>query len=152
MFVDKTSFVYDANSLYSKELRGAESVIINLSNALAKLGNQVTVINNCYNSKSINGVNWVNIKSINQIYSYDLVVANGDCRLFKYAKSKKNVLFSHSLQSIEKFLKKKKTTFSYLKYKPKICFISNYHKKNRSKILYMFGSINLEWAVDEYIH
>ena len=46
MFVDKASFVYDANSLYSKELRGAESVIINLSNALAKLGNQVTVINN----------------------------------------------------------------------------------------------------------
>ena len=36
-FVDQTSFVYDANSLYSKELRGAESVIINLSNALANL-------------------------------------------------------------------------------------------------------------------
>ena len=147
-FVDKTNFVYDANSLYSKELRGAESVIINLSNALSSLGNQVTVINNCYNSKSINGVNWVDIKSINQTYSYDLVVANGDCRLFKYAKSKKNVLFSHSLQSIEKFLRKKQL-FSYLKYKPKICFISNYHKKNRSKILHMFGSINLEWAVDD---
>lgn len=147
-FVDQTSFVYDANSLYSKELRGAESVIINLSNALANLGNQVTVINNCYNSKLINGVNWVDIKSINQIYNYDLVIANGDCRLFKYAASKKNVLFSHSLQSIEKFIRKKQL-FSYLKYKPKICFISNYHKKNRSKILYMFGSINLEWAVDE---
>ena len=147
-FVDQTSFVYDANSLYSKELRGAESVIINLSNALANLGNQVTVINNCYNSKLINGVNWVDIKSINQIYNYDLVIANGDCRLFKYAASKKNVLFSHSLQSIEKFIRKKQL-FSYLKYKPKICFISNYHKKNRSKILYMFGSISLEWAVDE---
>ena len=31
--LDKTNFNYDANSLYSKELRGAESVIINLSNA-----------------------------------------------------------------------------------------------------------------------
>ncbi len=142
-FVDKTSFVYDANSLYSKELRGAESVIINLSNALANLGNQVTVINNCYNSKSINGVNWVNIKSINQIYSYDLVVANGDCRLFKYAKSKKNVLFSHSLQSIEKFLRKKQL-FSYLKYKPKICFISNYHKKNKNlKLLVTENNFNI---------
>ena len=38
-------------------------------------------------------MNWVNIKSINQIYSYDLVVANGDCRLFKYAKSKKTFYF-----------------------------------------------------------
>lgn len=147
-FVDKTNFSYDANSLYSKELRGAESVIINLSSALANLGNQVTVINNCYKSKSINGVNWIDIKSINQIYKYDLVIANGDCRLFKYAASKKNILFSHSLQSIEKFLRKKQL-LSYLKYKPKICFLSNYHKKNRSKFLHMFGSINLEWAVDE---
>ena len=38
---------------------------------------------------------------------FDLVIANGDCRLFKYAKSNKNILFSHSLQSIEKFLRKK---------------------------------------------
>ena len=45
-FIDKTNFYYDANSLYSKELRGAESVIINLSNALASLGIRVTVINN----------------------------------------------------------------------------------------------------------
>ena len=34
-FIDKTNFNYDANSLYSKDLRGGESVIINLSNALA---------------------------------------------------------------------------------------------------------------------
>ena len=30
-----------------KELRGAESVIINLSNALVNLDNQVCIINNC---------------------------------------------------------------------------------------------------------
>ena len=46
--VDKTNFSYDANSIYSKELRGAESVIINLSKALLNLGNKVTVINNCF--------------------------------------------------------------------------------------------------------
>jgi len=146
-FVDKTSFSYDANSLYSKELRGAESVIINLSEALVILGNKVTVLNNCYKSNTINGVNWVDIKSINQIGEYDLVIANGDCRLFKYATSKKNVLFSHSLQSVEKFIRKKQL-FSYLKYKPIVCFISDYHQKNRAKLLYLFGSIHLRWSVD----
>mgnify|MGYP005726943067 CR=1 FL=1 len=55
-FIDKTNFNYDANSLYSKNLRGAESVIINLSNALSLLGNNVTVINNCLKTKIINGV------------------------------------------------------------------------------------------------
>ena len=147
-FIDKTNFYYDANSLYSKELRGAESVIINLSNALASLGIRVTVINNCFKSTLINGVNWINIQSIKEISEYDLVVSNGDCRLFKYTKSKKNILFSHSLQNIEKFIRKKQL-ISYLKYKPKICFLSDYHKKNRSKLLYLFGEIHLKWAVDK---
>ena len=92
-------------------------------------------------------MNWVDIKSINQIYNYDLVMQT-EIADYLNMQHLKNVLFSHSLQSIEKFIRKKQL-FSYLKYKPKICFISNYHKKNRSKILYMFGSINLEWAVDD---
>ena len=79
---------------------------------------------------------------------FDFVIANGDCRLFKYAKSNKNILFSHSLQSLEKFLRKKQL-ISYMKYKPKVCFISNYHQKNRSKLLYLFGSIHLRWSVDD---
>ena len=46
-FVDNTDFKYDGDSIYSHKLRGAESVIINLSNALKVLGHKVTVINNC---------------------------------------------------------------------------------------------------------
>ena len=147
-FIDKTNFNYDADSLYSKDLRGAESIIINLSNALTHIGNHVTVINNCLKTKIINGVNWIDIKSIKKISEYDLVISNGDCRLFKYAKSKKNILFSHSLQSIEKFIRKKQL-IPYLRYKPKVCFLSNYHKKNRSKLLYLFGEIHLNWSVDK---
>ena len=146
-FVDNTQFKYDGNSKYSHKLRGAESVIINLSESLKSLGHKVSVINNCENSKEINGVNWINIKSVTNICEYDLAVANGDCRLFKYVKSNKNILFSHSLQSIEKFLRKGQL-ISYLKYKPKVCFLSNYHQKNRSKLLYLFGSIHLRWSVD----
>ena len=147
-FIDKTNFNYDANSLYSKDLRGAESVIINLSNALALLGNNVTVINNCLKTTIINGVNWIDIKSIKEISEYDLVISNGDCRLFRYAKSNKYILFSHSLQSIEKFIRKKQL-IPYLKYKPKVCFLSNYHKRNRSKLLHLFGEIRLNWSVDK---
>ncbi len=56
------------------------------------------------------------------------------------------------MQTIEKFLRKKQL-FAFLKYKPKICFLSNYHKITRSKILYPFGSINLRWSVDDiFIH
>ena len=147
-FVDKTSFQYNSRDLYSKNLRGAETVLINLSKALSKKGHQITIINNCPQTEIINKINWININSNFSSDKYDLVISNGDCQLFKYAESKNNILFSHSIQSIEKFIRKKQL-LSFIKYKPKICFISEYHKIKRSKLLYLFGYINLRWSVDE---
>ena len=147
-FLDNTSFQYNSNDLYSNKLRGAESILINISKALKKLNHQITIINNCPSSQIINGIKWVNINSKIKAENYDLVISNGDCRLFKFATSKRNILFSHSVQNIEKFIRKKQL-FAFLKYKPKICFLSEYHQVNRSKLLYPFGSINLKWSVDD---
>ena len=63
-FIDNTDFKYDGDSIYSHKLRGAESVIINLSKSLKNLGHKVSVINNCEISKEINGVNWINIQFV----------------------------------------------------------------------------------------
>ena len=147
-FIDNTIFKYNSNDLYSKNLRGAETILINLSNSLNELNHDITIINNCPNSEIINGIKWIDINSNFSVKNYDLVISNGDCRLFKYANSKKNVLFSHSIQTIEKFIRKKQI-LSFIKYKPKVCFLSNYHKINRSRLLYSFGYINLRWAVDK---
>ncbi len=147
-FLDNTTFQYNSNDLYSNKLRGAESILINISKALKKLNHQITIINNCPSSQIINGIKWVNINSKIKAENYDLVISNGDCRLFKFATSKRNILFSHSVQNIEKFIRKKQL-FAFLKYKPKICFLSEYHQVSRSKILYPFGSINLKWSVDD---
>ena len=147
-FVDNTNFQYDFYSIYSQDLRGAETVLINLSLALSEIGHKVTIINNCPKPSIINDVRWININSNLDIENYDLVISNGDCNLFRFANSKNNILFSHSLQSIEKFIRKKQL-ISYLKYKPKVCFLSKYHKNNRSKLLYFFGEINLRWSVDK---
>ena len=147
-FVDNTNFQYDFYSIYSQDLRGAETVLINLSLALSVIGHKVTIINNCPKPSIINGVRWININSNFEIENFDLVISNGDCNLFRFANSNNNVLFSYSLQTIEKFIRKKQL-ISYLKYKPKICFLSNYHKNNRSKLLYFFGEINLRLSVDK---
>ena len=146
-FLDKTYFQYNSKNLYSKNLRGAETVLINLTKALSNLGHKITIINNCPKTEIIDEINWVNIDSSFPKKKFDLVISNGDCRLFKYASSKNNILFSHSIQTIEKFIRKKQL-LSFIKYKPKICFISEYHKINRSKLLYIFGHINLRWSVD----
>ena len=147
-FIDKTDFKYNSKNLYSQNLRGAETIVINLSNSLNELGHDVTVINNCPKSEVINGIRWININSSFNPHNYDLAFANGDCRLFSLVNSKKKILFSHSIQSIEKFIRKNQL-FSYLKHKPIVCFLSNYHYKNRSKILRLFGSIDLRYAVDD---
>lgn len=147
-FIDRTSFEYNSKNLYSDKLRGAESVLINLSNSLSEMRHDVTVINNCPKSEIINGIRWININSTFNINDYDLAFANGDCRLFNLVKSKKKILFSHSLQSLEKFIRKKQL-FAYLEHKPLVCFLSNYHYKNRSKLLHLFGNINLRYAVDD---
>ena len=106
-FIDKTTFQYTSKDKYSKNLRGAETVMINLSKALNDLGHTITIINNCPKSEKIEGINWININDNFIIEDFDIVISNGDCQLFKYARSKRNILFSHSLQSIEKFLRKK---------------------------------------------
>ena len=103
-FLDNTTFQYNSNDLYSNKLRGAESILINISKALKKLNHQITIINNCPSSQIINGIKWVNINSKIKAENYDLVISNGDCRLFKFATSKRNILFSHSVQNIEKFI------------------------------------------------
>ena len=81
-FLDNTNFQYNSNSLYHENIRGAESVLINLTNALNFLGHEITIINNCPKNEIINGIRWININSKNIINDYDLVISNGDCNFF----------------------------------------------------------------------
>jgi len=146
-FLENTIFKYDGNDLDKFKLRGAEKVLINLSSELHKIGHDITVINNCYKNTLINGVKWININSYNQKDYFDVAISNGDINLFKKISSKKFYLISHSLQSIEKFIRKNQLINFFL-YRPKIILLSNYHLKNRSYLLRLFGHIRLDWSVD----
>ena len=146
-FLDNSTIPYTYNDLNSKHIRGGENAIIHLSNELSKLGNEIVVYNNCKDSCVINDVKWFNIKQANKSVYYDLAFTNNDIGLFNKINAKKYIAFSHSIQSIEKFIRKGQL-FSYLKYKPKIVLLGKYHKENRNFLLKLFGTINLEWAVD----
>ena len=146
-FLDSSIIPYTYNDLNSKNIRGGENAIINLSNELSKLGNEIVVFNSFKKICVISGVKWLNISHANKNLTYDIAFTNNDIKLFDKIIAKKYVAFSHSIQSIEKFIRKGQL-FSYLKYKPKIVILGNYHKKNRNYLLKMFGIINLQWAVD----
>jgi len=147
-FLDSSKLPYTSNDLHANIIRGGESIIINLSNEISKLGHEVTVFNEYQSETVINNIKWSNINNANLNLLYDLAISNNDLRLFKKINARKYLAFSHSIQSIEKFIRKKQL-FSYLKYRPKIILLSNYHSKNRNIFLKIFGSKQLEWAVDD---
>jgi glycosyltransferase involved in cell wall biosynthesis len=146
-FLDKTNFKYSAEDKHRYVLRGAETILINLSNELRKLGHNVIVYNNCSDGnvnsywKNINNIHLNNIK-------FDIAISNADATLFDYIVAKKKFVISYSLQSIEKFIRKKQL-FAYLKHKPHYILIGKYHKQNRSKLISLFGSSVLDLAVDD---
>ena len=147
-FLDSNPNPYNSKNLYSKNIRGAESILINLASNFNILGHKVFVFNNSIKKTTINGVNWSNLKSIKNDDYYDLAITNNDIRLLDLVKSHKKVAFSHSIQTLEKFIRKKQL-ISYLKNKPQVILLGKYHNENRNFFLKLFGSIKIEWAVDQ---
>ena len=93
--------------MYSAKLRGAETVLINLSKSLSAMGNKVTVFNNCKEEISEKNYLWTNIDKANVNEIYDVAIANNDVRFLSKITSKKKFVLSHSLYTIEKFIRKK---------------------------------------------
>ena len=146
-FLDNSPIPYTSNDLNSKDIRGGENVIIHISKELAKLNNYVEVFNNNSANQIFNNVKWTNINNTNKENVFDYAFTNNDIRLFNKISAKKYIAFSHSIQSIEKFIRKGQL-LSFLKYKPKVILLGKYHDNNRNFLLKIFGKINLQWAVD----
>lgn len=139
-FLDKTTFEYDFNDKYSPLLRGAETILINLSKSISLLGHEVFVFNNCRKSIKNNNYHWNSINQlINKDNYFDVAITNADANLLDLVNAKKKIVLSHSLQPIEKFLRKKQL-IPYIKHRPKIFLLGEYHKKKRSIFLSLFGS------------
>ena len=147
-FLDSSPVPYDHTYIESNKIRGAERALINLALELDRLGHKITVLNHT-NSKTIyRNIRWLNIDNYYDSECFDLAITNNDINNFNIIKSKKKIAISHSIQSIEKFIRKKQL-ISFIKHKPKIFLLSNYHKQNRSFFLRMFGSDIINWSVDE---
>jgi glycosyltransferase involved in cell wall biosynthesis len=152
-FLENTKFEYSYKDIHSSKLRGAENILINISNNLTKIGHDITVYNNCNIDIHKNNSNWYNVNRINAASNvlFDYAISNGDGRLLKKVRAKKYIIFSYSLQTIEKFIRKGQL-FPYLKYRPTYFLIGDYHIKNRSKLISIFGIKILNLAVDDMFH
>ena len=109
--IDIIGLTYDGNTLSDRGLGGSESAVILMSKELAKLGFDVTVFNNCIDSKSKEGV-FDGVKYLDHVrldenndYNFDVVISSrtvipfvpdnfyqafGEFKPQRYAKIKQN--------------------------------------------------------------
>ncbi len=144
----ENSFNYNGSDLDSDSIGGSEKTLINITNALAKNKDFVIkVFNNTSNEIILNNVNWLNIARVDRSDSPDFLIAMSDANLFKKLNCKNNYLWSHSVQTIEKFIRKKQL-LSFLKYKPIMILEGDYHYKTRNFFTSFYGKKILKIAVD----
>tara|TARA_B100001057_G_C22838843_1_gene946254 strand:+ start:446 stop:1426 length:981 start_codon:yes stop_codon:yes gene_type:complete len=147
-FLDNNKISYDHNSLFDQNIRGAERAIINLVLRLNKLGHKITVLNYVKKQSSHENIRFINIESYYDNTHYDLAITNNDINNFNLIKANKKIAISHSIQSIEKFVRKNQL-FAYFRHRPKILLLGKYHKSKRNLFIRMFGSEIINWAVDD---
>ena len=144
----ENSFDYNADDLDSEKIAGSEKTLINISNSFSDDANYlIKVFNNTTQPKLINNIHWKNINQIDKSDIPDFLISMSDANLLGRINCKKNYLWSHSIQSIEKFIRKKQL-LPFIKFKPIMILEGDYHYKNRSLFTSFFGKKVLKIAPD----
>ncbi len=147
-FVEKT-IPFNSADIDKPFISGSEKTLINIANELANYENlKIKVFNLTKTKTVIQKVEWNNIKNISPKDKPDVLIGMSDANLLSFFKCKKNYLWSHSVQPIEKFLRKKQL-LPFIKNKPIMILEGDYHFKNRSFFTSFFGKKILPIAVDD---
>ena len=146
-FIEKT-IPFSSLDFEKPIISGSEKTLINITNELAKNSELIIKVFNLTNeNKIINNVEWKNINQISKNDVPDILISMSDVNLLSMFNCKKNYLWSHSIQSIEKFLRKNQF-FSFIKNKPIMILEGRYHYEKRSFFTSFYGKKILPIAVD----
>tara|TARA_B100001057_G_scaffold378219_1_gene383565 strand:- start:90 stop:1091 length:1002 start_codon:yes stop_codon:yes gene_type:complete len=139
---------FNNNDLSSFKIGGSEKTLINITNSLGKKNNlEIKVFNNTKKEIFSNNVHWSNINNINNQEKIDHLIAMSDANLLSLIDANKKYLWSHSIQSIEKFLRKKQL-IPFIQNKPLMILEGEYHFNNRSFFTSFYGKKILKLAPD----
>ena len=146
-FIEKT-ISFDSSDINSSSIGGSEKTLINIANELSKDKNLIIkVFNNTDNEKTVNNVQWININRIKDSDVPDYLIAMSDANLLSLLNCKKKYLWSHSVQPIEKFIRKNQL-IPFIKNKPVMLLEGEYHYKTRNFFTSIFGKKVISIAPD----
>lgn len=144
--IDNSESDFTGKDINTTKVRGTEASIIFLSESFAKKGFNVTVLTCTQKTITHNNVVYLN-KNIIPDNIFSLCIAISNANLFYGINADKYVVWSNSLQSIEKFIRKKQL-LPFLKYKPKVMTMCNYQYQKRSFFTAYYGKLCISLTVD----
>ena len=146
-FIEKTTD-FNSNDLSSSSIAGSEKTLINITNELGKNEHlEIKVFNNTSKEIISNNVQWLNINKVNREDTADHLIAMSDAKLLDLINANKKYLWSHSVQPVEKFIRKNQL-FSFIKNKPLMILEGSYHFETRSFFTSIYGKKILKLAPD----
>ena len=151
-FIEK-SIDFNSNDLNSNKIAGSEKTLINITNELSLYKNlEIKVFNQTSKEIKFDNICWLSLNNINNYEAPDYLVSMSDANLLSYINCSKKFLWSHSVQSIEKFIRKNQL-LPFIKNKPVMLLESQYHYDTRNYFTSFFGKKIIKLAADyEFIN
>ena len=144
----ENSLQFNSLDLNTAKIAGSEKTLINISNELAKNNKfKIKVFNNTPIESNINNVEWCYLKNFFKHPAPDAIVAMSDANLLSKTDCKKKFIWSHSVQTFEKFFRKNQF-FPFFIHKPVVIVEGQYHYKTRSLFTSFYGKKILKLAPD----
>ena len=140
------SFPFTGHMLRTTPLGSIQSATIGLAEALAARGHQVAVHGMVASDENVNGVLYRPLFTPWGGEVYDLVIANSVAKLFAYAKGRKKALWLHGHA---RYLRKARHAWPFLRYRPRVVFLGDYHRSSWPKYLPLFGSSQIPLGIED---
>ena len=151
-FIEK-SIDFNSNDFNSNKIAGSEKTLINITNELSLYKNlEIKVFNQTSKEIKFDNICWLSLNNINNYEAPDYLISMSDANLLSYINCSKKFLWSHSVQSIEKFIRKNQL-LPFIKNKPVMLLESQYHYDTRNYFTSFLGKKIIKLAADyEFIN
>ena len=151
-FIEK-SIDFNSNDFNSNKIAGSEKTLINITNELSLYKNlEIKVFNQTSKEIKFDNISWLSLNNINNYEVPDYLISMSDANLLSYINCSKKFLWSHSVQSIEKFIRKNQL-LPFIKNKPVMLLESQYHYDTRNYFTSFLGKKIIKLAADyEFIN
>ena len=124
---------FDGASLRVRPLGGTETVVAQLTEALAARGHHLTVLTGQPEPLDMNGVSWRPVQ-VGETVKADLAIAISDATNLNYVKATRRVVWIHNTRAFDRFLRKCGPLATF-RYWPAAVVLGAYHDSKVSRFI-----------------